>query len=257
MALRPLRLDAWVVSRLRYGESWVALPLWVLAVLLLAVPKLGLILVVPALFIFFAVVAVGGTRTEKREIEVTREGLRVGNTFVPRTAIRRDKRTSPQRYAIDDAWRRVREIVVLEANAEEIERVLRLDSRMRMRRFTVGAFPLHDFRVLFVSIAIAMMSSAWMGEIPAMLAWFVSVPLVTVFLVPGSIDFGPDGIEARWLFLRRYVPAKQIVSVDLDGDVVHVELRDGAMFSLPTRFNRRVAKEIAHHASALVRRRAK
>jgi hypothetical protein len=242
---RPLILDAWVVSRLRHGESWVALPLWLLAIVLLAVPKLGFLLVVPVLFAFFALVSLGGTRTERRDIEVTPEGVRIGRSFVPRTVIRRGERTSPQRYSVEDGWRRVREIVVLESAADELERLLHFDSRVPVTSFTVGAFPLYDYKLLLFSVAIASGFSALMGELPASLAELIAIPTVVLFSIPGRVEFGPDGADLRWLFTRRFVPIRNCADVRLEGDVVFVDLKDGSSVALPTIFNRRVAREIA------------
>lgn len=233
-------LDACIVYRLRHGESWLALPLWTLAILLLAVPGLGLVLVVPTLALFFAVVTLSGTRTERRDIELTREGVRIGRVFVPRTSIKPTE--SPQRFIIEDPWRRISEIVVYGSAAEEMRR---LERRACLRRYTIGAYPLYESKLLLVSVAIACMFSACMGEFPFILACGVAVPVFGLLCIPGRIDVGPDGLELGWLFIRKFAPARTWRSVRLEGDVVYLDLADGSTLSIPTRFNLRVAREIA------------
>lgn len=241
MGRRPILLDAWVVSRLR-GEPWVALPLWGLAVALLAVPQIGLLLVAPALAAFFAVVALGGPRTERRAIEVTPEGVRVGERFLPRASLRR---VDEVRWSVTDTWRCARELVVSELGARELERALRPESRLGALSFSIGAFPLYESKLLFVCAPLAAAFAASMGELPGALAWLLAMPALGLLPWPGSIELSEDGVLLRWLFVQRFIPTRELRRARSEGDVALLDLVDGSTIAVPTLFNRRVAKEVA------------
>lgn len=174
----------------------------------------------------------------ERDIEVSAEGVRVDGQLLPRKRIAEGwyhpRVFSPSTIRLFDRHKRIvfEARVESEERAQEMLRALGLDASQKRVEFRTVS-PLaerQDRMMLAAGLIVAVVTllsrlSVHAGPVPLV----TLIGLVAVFsLIPAKVVVGVDGLLLKWLWRKRFISMKDIVSVQAQGETrISIELTGG------------------------------
>ena len=160
--------------------------------------------------------------SEAVRVRVTESELRIGDELVPREAVKLAELLpgKPNPVVRIAARGRARQDVIVrdEKTAHVLLKALGFDpsqttATYRLQSLATVRYRYAPLAVIPIVFLTAMLSGALHAPwIPAILPFLV-VALMLAFLVPARLVVGVDGLLLRWLWMREFIPTKEIVLV--------------------------------------------
>lgn len=177
-------------------------------------------------------------RRERTRIEADRESMKLGDETIARSAITGFHRLADPTRIVVTAGMHIREIMLSDEDADAFARALELDPEHKATTIPIGPFPIQRalgpliFAGLMGLMAMRFLHRFDRYWIPA----FVLCVLPMVLgAIPGSAEIGSDGILLRWLFVRRFIRARDIEKAEAGETPASaiVTLKNGTTVKIP------------------------
>jgi hypothetical protein len=179
-------------------------------------------------------------RKKRTTVRASREGIRIGEERIARAEMPAFHRLADPTRLVIPRGMRVYEITLLDQTADAITRALEMDSEHTAASVPIGAFPLARamLPLVLVSCLGAMALRFMRAGVSEPVFWAVLATLMlpmALIVIPGRARIGGDGVLFRWLFVSRFVRARDIdaVVVGAKPPSVELKLKNGSSFKIP------------------------